>query len=173
MLKRDQLKQDIGKLTAYYFNNGFINSQIGEPEITTDKKGIYIKIKIKEGKRFKVDKVEISGDLLEKPRTELLQSLKIKKGDNYNREAIMKDIDFLTQACNDEGYANADINPKINTRENEQLVDVDFQITKGELVYINHINISGNNITRDKVIRRQLEVVEGDLVFQQQIKKQL
>jgi outer membrane protein insertion porin family len=92
-----------------------------------------------------------------------LKFLKTKKGDNYNREAIMRDIDFLTQTSNDEGYANADVNPKINTRENEQLVDVDFQITKGELVYINHINITGNTITRDKVIRRQLEVVEGDL----------
>jgi outer membrane protein insertion porin family len=163
LLKRDQLKQDIGKLTAYYFNNGFINAQIAEPEITTDKKGIHILIKIKEGKRFKVDKVEISGDLLQKSQTELFKSLKTKKGDNYSREAIMKDIDFLTQACNDEGYANADINPKINTRENEQLVDVNYQMTKGQPVYINHINISGNNITRDKVIRRQLEVVEGDL----------
>ncbi|MFZ1035868.1 MAG: outer membrane protein assembly factor BamA, partial [Smithella sp.] len=159
LIKRDQLKQDIGKLSAYYFNNGFINAQIAEPEITTDKKGIYILIKIKEGKRFKVDKVEISGDLLKKPQTELFKSLKTKKGDNYSREAIMKDIDFLTQACNDEGYANADINPKINTRENEQLVDVNYQITKGQPVYINHINISGNNVTRDKVIRRQLEVV--------------
>lgn len=163
LLKRDQLKQDIGKLTTYYFNNGFINAQIGEPEITIDKKGIYIKIKVKEGKRFKIDKVEISGDLLEKPKEELLRSLKVKKGDNYNREAIMKDIDFLTQSCNDEGYANADINPKINTRENEQLADVDYQIIKGDLVFINHINISGNNITRDKVIRRQLDIVEGDL----------
>jgi len=170
LLKRDQLKQDIGKLNAYYFNNGFINSQVGEPEITIDKKGIYIKIKIKEGKRFKVDKVEISGDLLEKPRGELLKSLKIKKGDNYSREAIMKDIDFLTQACNDEGYANADINPKINTRENEQLVDMDFHITKGGLVYINHINITGNTITRDKVIRRQLAVVEGDLYSSSKLK---
>jgi len=52
LLKRDQLKQDIGKLAAYYFNNGFINAQIGEPEITIDKKGIYIKIKIKEGKKI-------------------------------------------------------------------------------------------------------------------------
>ncbi|MFZ2395506.1 MAG: outer membrane protein assembly factor BamA [Smithella sp.] len=163
LLKRDQLKQDIGKLTTYYFNNGFINAQIGEPEITIDKKGIYIKIKVKEGKRFKIDKVEISGDLLENPKEELLRSLKVKKGDNYNREAIMKDIDFLTQSCNDEGYANADINPKINTRENEQLADVDYQIIKGDLVFINHINISGNNITRDKVIRRQLDIVEGDL----------
>jgi outer membrane protein insertion porin family len=163
LLKRDQLKQDSAKIAAYYFNNGFINAQVGEAEITTDKKGMYVKIKIKEGKRFKVDKVEISGDLTEKPRTELLKSLKVKKGDNYNREAVMKDIDFLTQTCNDEGYANADINPQINTRENEQLVDVNFKIAKGELVYINHINIAGNTITRDKVIRRQLDVVEGDL----------
>ena len=67
LIKRDQLKQDIGKLSAFYFNNGFINAQIGEPEITTDKKGIYIKIKINEGKRFKIDKIGISGDSLKNP----------------------------------------------------------------------------------------------------------
>ncbi|NMC96327.1 MAG: outer membrane protein assembly factor BamA, partial [Deltaproteobacteria bacterium] len=128
-----------------------------------DQKGIHVKIKIQEGKRFKVDNVAISGDVLEKPREALLQSLKVKKGDNYNREAIIRDLDLLMQACNDEGYANAEINPKIDTRENEQLVDVDFQIAKGEPVYISNINISGNSITRDKVIRRQLDVVEGDL----------
>jgi outer membrane protein insertion porin family len=163
LLKREELKQDIGKINAYYLNNGFINSQVGEPEITTDKKGIYVKINIKEGKKFKVDNVKISGDILDKPREELFKSLKVKNGDNYNREAVIKDLDLLTQACNDEGYANADINPKIDTRDNEQLVDVDFQIRKGEPVYISHINITGNNITRDKVIRRQLDVVEGDL----------
>ena len=170
LLKRDQLKQDINKLTAFYFNNGFINSQIAEPEITFDKKGIYIKIQIKEGKRFKIGKVEISGDLLEKPRAELLESLKIKQDKNYDREAMMKDIDFLTQACNDEGYAYADINPKIDTKEKEQLVDVDFQINKGGLVYINRISITGNTNTRDKVIRRQLDIVEGDLYSSSKLK---
>jgi len=82
----------------------------------------------------------------------------------------MKDIDFLTQACNDEGYANANVNPQINIRENEQLVDINFQITKGEPVYINHVNIFGNTITRDKVIRRQLEIVEGDLYSSSKLK---
>lgn len=76
LLKRDQLKQDIGKINAYYFNNGFINAQIGEPETTADQKGIHVKIKIQEGKRFKVDNVAISGDVLEKPREALLQSSK-------------------------------------------------------------------------------------------------
>jgi len=80
LLKRDQLKQDIGKLTAYYFNNGFINAQVAEPEITTDKKGMYILIKIKEGKRFKVDKVEISGDLLQKNQNGIISVPENKKG---------------------------------------------------------------------------------------------
>ena len=170
LLKRDQLKQDISKLTAYYYNNGFINAQIGEPEITHDKKGIYIKIRVKEGKRFKIGKVEISGDLLEKPRAEMLKSLITKEGNNYDREAIVKDIDSLTQACNDEGYANADVNPKINTREKEQLVDVDFNIKKEGLVYFNRITITGNTTTRDKVIRRQLEVIEKDIYSSSKLK---
>ena len=170
MLKREQLKQDAQKLNAYYFNNGFINSQVGEPEITHDEKGIYIKIKIKEGKRFKFGKIEISGDSLIKPKPELLRALKIKEGNNYDRESLSKDIDFLTQACNDEGYAIADVNPKVNIRDKEQLVDIDFQLKKGELVYIHRISITGNTITRDKVIRRQLEVVEGNLYSSSKLK---
>ena len=170
VLKRDLLKQDISKLTAYYFNNGFINIQINEPEITNDKKWIYVKIKIQEGKRFKIGKVEISGDLLKKPRTELLNSLRTKEGNNYDREALLKDIDSLTQAGNDEGYANADVSPKIDTLEKEQLVNVDFMIKKGTLVYFNRITIAGNTITRDKVIRRQLEIIEGDLYSSSKLK---
>jgi outer membrane protein insertion porin family len=170
LLKRDQLKQDIGKINTYYFNNGFINAQIGEPEITHDKKGIYVKIIIKEGKRFKIGKVEISGDFLEKPRAEILKALITKEGNNYDREAIVKDMETVTQFYTDEGYANTDVNPKINTREKEQLADVDFSINKGGLVYFNRITITGNTNTRDKVIRRQLEVIERDLYSSSKLK---
>jgi outer membrane protein insertion porin family len=170
ILQTQQLKQDIQKLNAFYFNNGFINSQIGEPVITYDAKGIYIKIIVKEGKRFKIGKAEISGDYLEKPRTDLSAQLKTKTGNNYDREAILKDIEMMTIAANDEGYAHADVNPKIVTHEKEQLVDVDFQLAKGELVHIARISISGNTITRDKVIRRQLSIVEGDLYSSSKLK---
>ena len=170
ILQTQQLKQDIQKLNAFYFNNGFINSQIGEPVITYDAKGIYIKIIVKEGKRFKIGKAEISGDYLEKPRNDLSAQLKTKTGNNYDREAILKDIEMITMAANDEGYAHADVNPKIVTHEKEQLVDVDFQLAKGELVHIARISISGNTITRDKVIRRQLSIVEGDLYSSSKLK---
>jgi outer membrane protein insertion porin family len=170
ILQTLQLKQDVQKLTAFYFNNGFVNAQIGEPVITYDAKGIYIKITVREGKRFKIGKVEISGDYLEKTRADLYAQLKTKTGNHYSREAIMKDMETITLAANDEGYANADVNPKVATHEKEQLVDLNFTLTKGELVYVARIGISGNTITRDKVIRRSLSIVEGDLYSSSKLK---
>ncbi|MBP7341953.1 MAG: outer membrane protein assembly factor BamA [Syntrophaceae bacterium] len=170
ILQPQQLRQDIQKLNGFYYNSGFVNAQVGEPVITHDAKGIYIKIAVKEGKRFKIGKVEISGDLLQKPRTELYAGLKTKTAAFYDREAILKDMEMITTAANDEGYANADVNPKISSNEKDQLVDVNFQLTKGELVYIARIGISGNTTTRDKVIRRQLSIVEGDLYSSSKLK---
>ena len=171
LLKKDQLKQDIGKLGAFYMNNGFINAQIGEPVITYEKNGIKIKIPVSEGKQFRVGKVAITGDEFQTPRADLLAKLQIRKKDFYDREAIMKDMDYLTQVGNDEGYAGADIVPRTQPDEKTQTVDVTFDIHKGKLVYFNRINITGNNKTRDKVIRRELSVVEGTLYSRTKLKK--
>ncbi|MCE5262680.1 MAG: outer membrane protein assembly factor BamA [Deltaproteobacteria bacterium] len=170
LLKKDQLKQDIGKLGGFYMNNGFINVQIGEPVITYERNGIKIKIPISEGKQFRVGKVAITGDELQTPRADLLIRLQIRKKDFYDREAIMKDMDYLTQVSNDEGYAGADIVPRTEPDEKTQTVDVTFDIRKGQLVYFNRINITGNSKTRDKVIRRELSVVEGTLYSRTRLK---
>ena len=171
ILQGNQLKQDVQKISSFYFNNGFINSQIAEPVITHDEKGIDIKITVQEGKRFNVGKVEISGDEIGKTRESLFALLKTKEGQNYNREAVMRDIETITVAANDEGYAHADVTPKVVTHDAEQLVDINFQLTKGEPVHIARIGISGNTTTRDKVIRRQLAIVEGDLYSTTKLKK--
>ena len=171
LLKKDQLKQDVGKIKAFYLNNGFINAQVGEPEISYDREGITIKIPVSEGKQFRVGKVAITGDELKIPRADLLAKLQIKKKDFYDREAIMKDMDYLTQVCNDEGFANADIAPRTEPQEKTQTVDVTYEITKRKPVYFNRINITGNTKTRDKVIRRELSVVEGDLYSRTKLKK--
>ena len=170
LLKKEQLKQDTGKLSAFYLNNGFINAQIGEPEIIPDRNGLTIKIPVSEGKQFRVGKVEIAGDELKLSRAELLAKLLIRKKDFYDREAIMKDMDLLTNACNDEGFANADVLPRTEPNEATQTVDITYQITKRNLVYFNRINILGNTKTRDKVIRRELAVVEGDLYSRTKLK---
>jgi outer membrane protein insertion porin family len=170
ILKKDQLKQDTDKLNAFYLNHGFINAQVGEPAITHDKKGIYVKIPIVEGKQFKVGKVDITGDALTVSRSELLNNLRISKKEFYEREAIMKDMEYLTQACNDDGYAYADIAPRTVPQEKTQTVDVTFNIKKGHEVFFNRITITGNTKTRDKVIRRQIAFNEGDLYSSSKLK---
>ena len=170
LLKKDQLKQDTGKLNAFYLNNGFINAQIGEPVITYDRDGIRIKIPVSEGKQFRVGKVIITGDELMTSRADLLKKLQIRKKDFYDREAIMKDMDYLTQVCNDEGYASADVAPHTEPQEKTQTVDITYEIKKAKLVYFNRIHIIGNNKTRDKVIRRNLSVVEGALYSRTKLK---
>ena len=170
VLKEDQLKQDVSKINAFYLNNGFINAQVGEPEITHDKKGIYLKILITEGKQFKVGKVEITGDTLKVSRATLKENLKIGKQEYFSREAMIKDTDYLVQMCNDEGFAYADALLQTTPQEKTQTVDVTYQIKKGNEVYFSRILIAGNNKTRDKVIRRQLSIMEGDLYSKSALK---
>lgn len=162
LLKIDQLKEDLQKITAFYHNHGYIQANVGEPEITNDLEGIYITITITEGKQFKVGTVAVEGDALSLPRQDLLDKLIINKKDYFDRESVLKDVDALQKICNNEGYAYATVSPDIVTHEKEETVDVVFQIKKGIPVYFNRITITGNSKTRDKVIRRELRFVEGD-----------
>jgi len=165
-----KLKQDTSKLMVFYLNNGYVDARIGEPEITHDKKWIYIKIPVIEGKQFRVGDVKITGDTLTVSRTELMDQLQITEKDYFDREAIIKDIDILTEACNKEGYAYASVVPRTVSRNEKQRIDVTYDIDKGDLVYISRIYITGNTSTRDKVIRRQLAVVEKDLYDSSKVK---
>jgi len=171
LLKKDKLKEDVNKIGAYYLNNGYIHAKVGDPETTHDKKWIYIKIKITEGKRYRVGKVTISGDTLVVSKDELLKKLKINKAEFYNRESVVKDIDDFTQAANDEGYAYAEVAPNIVPVDATQTVDINYNLTKGDKVFFNRIEISGNTKTRDKVIRRQISIVEGDLFSRGKLKE--
>ncbi len=170
LLKKDKLKEDVNKINAFYLNNGYIHARVGDPEVTHDKKWIYVKIKITEGKRYRVGKVTISGDTLSVSREELLKKLKINKKDYYDRESVVKDIDDFTQSANDEGYAYAEVAPNIVPMDATQMVDIDYHLTKGDKVFFNRIEISGNTKTRDKVIRRQISIVEGDLFSRGKLK---
>jgi len=170
ILKRDILRQDVNKINVFYFNNGFIYAQVGEPEVTFDKKGIYIKIKIEEGKRYKVGKVTISGDTIKQTRESLMEKLTVTKKDFFDRSAVMKDIETLKEACNDEGYAYADVDPDTKINDKDQIIDIDFKISKGPLVYFNRINIAGNTKTRDKIIRRLIYFTEGELYSSTKLK---
>ncbi len=169
-LDRAALDQDVATLNAFYSNQGYINARVGEPRIDIKDEGIEITLKIEEGQRFKVGRVDVTGDLI-KSKEELLAPLSISKESYYNREKIRNDVLTLTDFYSDEGYAHADIMPRIDQNPEQQVVDITFTIQKHEQVYFEKIIISGNTNTRDKVIRRELRVYEQGLFSGKDLKR--
>ena len=160
-LDRTKLDQDAALLNTFYSNLGYIRVRVADPVMEIGEEGIHITFKIDEGPRFKVGKMDVSGDLI-KSKVELLKNLKLGKSVYYNREKLRSDIIALTDLYGVHGYAYADINPRVNEDTDNMVVDVTYEIQKKQEVYFENILISGNTLTRDKVIRRELKVFEKE-----------
>ncbi len=160
LLDRDLLNQDASRIIAFYNNNGFLETRVGEPVVTQKEAWLYIKFIIDEGPRFKVGTVELEGDLIADQQI-ILDMLSIRNEEFLSRKTLREDILRITDYYAEQGFAFADIRPDLNKSPSGSRVDVSLSIDKGELVYINRIAIKGNNRTRDNVIRRELEISEG------------
>jgi len=166
-----ELDRDITRLTMFYMDNGYINIKIEQPHIflNPDGKTIDIVINLEEGSRYKISSIDIEGDLLY-PKEKLMKYIHTKPGEWFNRTKLMDDIFRVTDVYTDNGYAFANVNPETAVNDKDKTVAIMFQINKGLLTYINRITIMGNTKTRDKVIRRQMRVWEGELYKENEIK---
>ena len=171
-LDRVTLDQDIARLKAFYSNSGYINVRIGDPKVDIQEKGIRITIKIDEGERYKVGRVDVAGDLIV-PKEELLQQLDITVEEYLDRDKVRSDTLKLTDFYSDYGYAYADVSPAIDQDQETLVANITFKIKKGEQVYFEKILINGNTITRDKVIRRELHVHEQGLFSGKALKRSI
>ena len=162
--REDVFAGDVELISSYYLDNGFINVRVDAPRValSRDRRHIFITININEGDQYKIGKVELSGDLVA-DADELKKKLKSQKGEFFSRSKIGQDIVSLTERYSDDGYAFANVYPLTEVDNKAKTIDVKFEIQQGQKVYIERINITGNTITRDKVIRRELEVTEGEL----------
>ncbi|UCH00865.1 MAG: outer membrane protein assembly factor BamA [Deltaproteobacteria bacterium] len=160
-MDKKELERDMFKIRSFYYNNGYINARVGEPEISYKRdEGLIITININEGHQYAIGKVGIEGDLI-KEVDELYQALKITKEKVYNREVIRSDTLSLSEIYSDEGFAFVDVSPEIKEDDKEYKVDIIYRISKGKKVSFERILITGNDKSRDKVIRRELKVIEG------------
>jgi outer membrane protein insertion porin family len=124
--------------------------------------GLMVFISITEGDQYRVGNIDFQGEL-EVEKEELFKKIKLKSGDIFNRSVFRNDIFTLTDFYGDKGYAFANISPMTRINQANKTVDVTYNVEKGQKVYIDRITIAGNNTTRDKVARRELRLVEGDL----------
>ena len=161
LLEKNKLEFDLQKVAAFYHNHGYIKAKTGEAKIDVGEKGLTITIEITEGDQYAVDKVQVTGELI-RPEAELLKKVKINKEKYFNREVIRKDMLDLRDLYADEGYAYAEVAPSIREDDQNKKVDITYQITQNRKVRFERINIAGNTVTRDKVIRRELRIHEGE-----------
>lgn len=161
-LDEKKLEADLQKLTAFYHNQGYLRAKAGESKITHGDEGdLTITIQIVEGKRYTVNEVAVEGEPIESEE-ELLKKLDINKEKYFSREVVRKDVLTLRGIYADQGYAHAEVGPIIKEDDKNQRVDITYRISPQEKVRFERINIYGNSVTRDKVIRRELDVIEGE-----------
>jgi outer membrane protein insertion porin family len=161
--REDVFQRDLILLQAHYWDRGYVQVKVGTPtlELSPDKRSLYITINIEEGPRYRLGKIDIRGDLLE-PREVFLSRVSVKPGEIFNRSKLSEDLQQLTDYYKDRGYAYVNATPSTPVNEKTLTVDVTFEIQKGEMVYFERVNIRGNSKTRDKVIRRELRIIEGE-----------
>ena len=160
-LDKKKLEGDIFKIKSFYQNNGYIKARVGGPDISYKaREGLIITITINEGPQYAIGKVTFEGDLI-KDVDELYQALKITKEKVYNREVIRSDTLSLSEIYSNEGYAFVTVSPDIKEDDKEHTVAITYKILKGKKVRFKRIIITGNDKTRDKVIRRELKAIEG------------
>ena len=162
--KEEAFDRDILMLTAFYYDRGHLNVKFGKPmiDLSPDKQFLYITIPVDEGPQYKFGKIEFKGDLVV-PKPEYLKRLTIQPGEIFNRSRLGNDIVKLNDLYKDRGYAYVNITPLTQIDNETHTVDLTFDAQQGARVYFERINIRGNVKTRDKVIRRELKIFEGEL----------
>jgi outer membrane protein insertion porin family len=162
-LDEDVLKNDLQLLTAYYLDHGYLDAKTSEPKIDlSNPKKIRIEIEITEGSQYHLGDIDFKGDLIT-TKEALFKVLKLKRGAVYSNSAIRKDVNAITEKFADQGFAYVEINPETSVDNKNLLVQLTFDIEKKKRVFFEKIQVVGNTKTRDKVIRRELQVAEGEL----------
>lgn len=171
MFKREYFEQDLRLLKDFYAQHGYITARIDDPVVTLarNQEFLYITIHVVEGRRYRVGEVKLTGDFLGDDQEELAAKLQLRTGQIFSTADVRADTHLVGGKYRDQGYAYANVSSDYELREApegaehpEPIVDFTYILQKGFKVRFGEIRMSGNDATRDLVIRRELAIAEGD-----------
>jgi outer membrane protein insertion porin family len=178
--RQDAFERDVLVINALYYDRGFLSVQVATPRVmlTPDRNGIEITIAITEGPRYKIRQLRIfekneEGKEIEPlgGRRHLREMVRAKAGDYFNRAELVKDLGAVQTLYRDAGYANVEAAPQTELDPEKEEVDIVVPVKRRQLVYFGRIEIKGNTKTRDKVIRREMEIEERALFSESKLDK--
>ncbi len=159
------LEKDLNNIRYIYLDRGYWKAHVDRPDIviSPDRRHIAITIRIHEGSQYKAGTIHFAGDLIFS-KSELKEDLETSESDVFSYGKLQRDIQRIQRKYGDKGYAFVNVMPKFFIPPGEdRTVHVLFEIQKGKEVKIRKIAIFGNHYTRDKVIRREVRIFEGEL----------
>jgi len=160
--KKDVIEADLHRIEALYQNNGFLDSKVSDPEVKRGPKGLTLTIHVFEGRQYLVGTIQFSGES-GIADDDLRKKIRLESGKLFSRERLLGDVLSLTTMLNDRGYALAIVSPGVEKRKDEPVADVTYRMSRGDLYHFGRVMIGGNTKTVDRVIRRNLEVADGQL----------
>jgi outer membrane protein insertion porin family len=169
---KEKLIGDSEEIRNLYQNNGYLEFVIDSTQvsISPDKESMYITINLSEGKIYRVASYKLSGKLV-LPENEIRQMITLKSGDVFSRKSITDITKAITDALGDKGYAFANVNPIPDVNKEKGEVSFTFFVDPGKRVYVRRVNFSGNTVTRDEVLRREMRQLEGSWFSPERVKR--
>lgn len=166
VLKEEYLERDSNAIAAYGLNEGYVDIQVGAPEVDYREDGIHVIFPVSEGPRYKINEVAFAGDVLDTRENmeKLIELDEWKKENEYFSLTVMQDdAKRLQNYYNDQGYAYAEVDTRVVKPDDApDTVNVVYVINKRQKVYIRRLLVEGNLKTRDNVILREMRLGDGD-----------
>ena len=160
----DRISSDLDLIRRFYLKNGYADFQIVNNTARFDDAagGWVVDIQIEEGPQYKVGNVAVDSALRDVDQGALQRYVATSAGDTYNAEAVEKSLVALTTEVARRGHAFAQVRPRGDRDASGRTIGITYVVDEGPRVYVERINVRGNTRTRDYVVRRELDLGEGD-----------
>lgn len=169
----DRLAFDQQKLRQFYLTQGYADFRVvsAVAELTPDKQDFIITYVVEEGDRYKFGDVKVESQIRDFDSEKLTQTLRMKKGDWYDAKMVEDTVESLSETAGLFGYAFADVNPNFQRDKETLTMGITFDVAESQRVFVERIDINGNTLTQDKVVRREFRLNEGDAFNSIQVKR--
>ncbi|MDQ3477665.1 MAG: outer membrane protein assembly factor BamA [Pseudomonadota bacterium] len=160
----DRLSADQQKLRAFYLTEGYADFRVVSAlaELTPDRRDFIITYVVEEGPRYRLGTVAAESALRDLGPEKVKQIVALKPGTWFNAKAVEDSVTAVNEVAGALGYAFADINPSYERLADQRVMNITIKVGDTPRVYVERIDINGNTVTRDKVLRREFRVNEGD-----------
>ena len=168
---KTKFEEDVDRVKGFYGSGGWLDAEVTwKEQYSSDRTKMFVHVSIDEGDRYHVDNVSIKGNKLF-TSDEIIGMLELKRGSAFLPESLQKDSQGIRMAYGKQGYLNANVKAEYTYQQVDPKIDITFNVIENERFFIEKVIISGNDKTKDNVIRRNLSFFPGERVDTQKIKR--